>query len=55
MVPMLFALPGLSKLSTLNAELALAGESIEFIDLNRSTPGMYSLIGESDFGLKATV
>jgi hypothetical protein len=40
-------------LSTLNDEVALVGESIVFADLNRSTPGTYSLIGDRESGLYA--
>jgi hypothetical protein len=45
-------LPVLNMLSTLNAELALAGESIELAGLKRSPPEMYPVIGDSDVGLK---
>lgn len=38
-------------LSTLSVEVALAGDSIVFADLNRSIPGTYSLIGDSEPGL----
>ena len=55
MLPMLPMLPMLTMLSILNAELALGGESIEFVVRKRSPPGIYSLIGDNESGLKATV
>lgn len=47
--------PMLTMLSTLNVEVALAGESIVFVDLKRSIPGINSLMGDNEFGLYAIV
>lgn len=44
-------LPTLIMLSTLSAEVALEGESIACADLNLSTPGIYSLLGDNEAGL----
>lgn len=53
MLPALPTLPTLIMLSTLSAEVALEGDSIACADLNRSTPEVYSLLGDSEPGLYA--